>query len=41
MLTEYKIVYAGGEGEIVEKKSRFIATVVPCLLYTSPSPRDA
>lgn len=29
MLTEYKIVYAGGEGEIVEKKSRFIATVVP------------
>ena len=29
MLTEYKIVYAGGEGEIAEKKSRFIATVVP------------
>lgn len=29
MLTEYKIVYAGGEGEITEKKSRFIATVVP------------
>ena len=29
MLTEYKIVYAGGEREIVEKKSRFIATVVP------------
>ena len=29
MLTEYKIVYAGGKGEIVEKKSRFIATVVP------------
>lgn len=24
-----KIVYKGGEGEIVEKKSRFIATVVP------------
>lgn len=25
----YKIVYQGGEGEIVEKKSRFIATVRP------------
>lgn len=25
----YKIVYEGGEGEIVEKKSRFIATVRP------------
>lgn len=25
----YKIVYKGGEGEIVEKKSRFIATVRP------------
>lgn len=25
----YKIVYRGGEGEIVEKKSRFIATVQP------------
>lgn len=24
-----KIVYKGGEGEIVEKKSRFIATVIP------------
>ncbi|MCD7735908.1 MAG: YigZ family protein, partial [Lachnospiraceae bacterium] len=24
-----KIVYEGGEGEIVEKKSRFIATVQP------------
>ena len=24
-----KIVYQGGEGEIVEKKSRFIATVCP------------
>lgn len=28
-MTEYKIVYRGGTGEIVEKKSRFIATVVP------------
>ena len=37
MLEKYKTVYEGGEGEIVEKKSRFIAT---CLLYTSPSPRD-
>ena len=27
---EYKTVYEGGEGEIVEKKSRFIATVIPC-----------
>lgn len=25
----YKITYQGGEGEIVEKKSRFIATVLP------------
>ena len=24
-----KIVYKGGEGELIEKKSRFIATVVP------------
>lgn len=29
MLKEYKTVYRGGEGEIVEKKSRFIATVEP------------
>ena len=28
-MEEYKIVYHGGEGEIVEKKSRFIATVCP------------
>ncbi|MCI5900424.1 MAG: YigZ family protein [Firmicutes bacterium] len=28
-MKEYKIVYRGGEGEIVEKKSRFIATVRP------------
>ncbi len=27
MSGEYKIVYQGGQGEIVEKKSRFIATV--------------
>jgi len=25
----YRVVYEGGEGEIVEKKSRFIATVMP------------
>ena len=25
----YRVVYEGGEGEIVEKKSRFIATVRP------------
>lgn len=25
----YKILYAGGENEIVEKKSRFIATLRP------------
>jgi len=25
----YRVVYKGGEGEIVEKKSRFIATVSP------------
>ena len=29
MLEKYKTVYTGGEGEIVEKKSRFIATVRP------------
>lgn len=29
MLAKYKTVYEGGEGEIVEKKSRFIATVIP------------
>ncbi len=29
MLTQYKTVYTGGEAEIVEKKSRFIATVKP------------
>lgn len=29
MAEEYKIVYEGGESEIIEKKSRFIATVVP------------
>lgn len=29
MESEYKIVYAGGEAQIIEKKSRFIATVVP------------
>ena len=28
-MKEYKIVYCGGESEIVEKKSRFIATVRP------------
>ncbi len=27
---QYKTVYEGGEGEIIEKKSRFIATVIPC-----------
>ena len=26
---KYKVVYEGGEDEIVEKKSRFIATVIP------------
>lgn len=29
MLERYKTIYEGGEGEIVEKKSRFIATVRP------------
>lgn len=29
MLSQYKTVYSGGEAEIVEKKSRFIATVKP------------
>ena len=29
MITSYITVYQGGQGEIVEKKSRFIATVEP------------
>ncbi len=29
MVSSYKAVYEGGVGEIVEKKSRFIATVIP------------
>lgn len=29
MKESYRIVYEGGEGELVEKKSRFIATVTP------------
>ena len=29
MLLKYKAVYQGGEDEITEKKSRFIATVIP------------
>ena len=29
MLLKYRILYEGGEGEIVEKKSRFIATTLP------------
>ncbi len=29
ILEEYKVVYQGGRGEIVEKKSRFIANVFP------------
>lgn len=29
MLSKYKTVYSGGEAEIIEKKSRFIATVRP------------
>ncbi|MFA9375490.1 MAG: YigZ family protein [Lachnotalea sp.] len=29
MVEYYKAVYVGGEAEIVEKKSRFIATVIP------------
>ena len=29
MLEHYKTIYEGGEGELIEKKSRFIATVRP------------
>lgn len=29
MLSQYKTVYCGGEAELIEKKSRFIATVQP------------
>ena len=28
MLEHYKTIYEGGEGELLEKKSRFIATVL-------------
>ena len=28
-MEEYKVVYRGGQQEIIEKKSRFIATVIP------------
>ena len=30
MLSQYKTVYCGGEAEIIEKKSRFIATIRKC-----------
>lgn len=30
MLEKYKVVYKGGQDEIIEKKSRFIATVGKC-----------
>ncbi len=29
MQSEYKIIYQGGQAQIIEKKSRFIATVIP------------
>ena len=29
MIESYKILYRGGEGQIIEKKSRFIATTRP------------
>lgn len=29
-IEEYRVLLKGGEGEIVEKKSRFIATIRPC-----------
>ena len=32
MLSEFCTVYEGGEAETIEKKSRFIATVVPVTL---------
>ena len=34
MEDQYKIIYKGGSGEIVEKKSRFIATVRPVVSET-------
>ena len=30
MLEQYRTIYEGGQGEITEKKSRFIATVQSC-----------
>lgn len=30
-IKEYKTIYTGGRGEIIEKKSRFIATIRPVL----------
>ena len=45
MLEHYKTIYEGGEGELVEKKSRFIATVRPVDVYkrqpTPSSPRSS
>ena len=29
MIRQYRTVYLGGEGELIEKKSRFIATIRP------------
>ena len=42
MLEKYKTVYEGGEGEIVEKKSRFIAILllVVCCGVTGVSIRE-
>ena len=42
----YKTVKKQSQSLLIEKKSKFIANVKPvdnedCLLYTSPSPRDA
>ena len=36
MTEQYKTVYEGGEGEIVEKKSRFIATDIPAIGQRKP-----
>lgn len=38
MPQQYKILYRGGEGEIVEKKSRFIATTRPVKSEEERSP---
>ena len=38
MVESYKIVYEGADGELVEKKSRFIAQIRPVASEEKPLP---